>query len=102
MGLDTKTYWLTDRQSHCDFDFDFRLVQSAVQCSVLKSPEEFLVKFRGSRATEKEMARRLHSDLKLLVSVLRSVARRRLVKTENPSACVMVNCKLCKSVMALC
>jgi hypothetical protein len=24
MGLDTKTYWLTDRQSQCDFDFDFR------------------------------------------------------------------------------
>jgi hypothetical protein len=23
MGLDTKTYWLTDRQSQCDFDFDF-------------------------------------------------------------------------------
>jgi hypothetical protein len=22
MGLDTKTYWLTDRQSQCDFDFD--------------------------------------------------------------------------------
>jgi hypothetical protein len=22
-GLDTKTYWLTDRQSQCDFDFDF-------------------------------------------------------------------------------
>jgi hypothetical protein len=22
MGLDTKTYWLTDRQSKCDFDFD--------------------------------------------------------------------------------
>jgi hypothetical protein len=21
--LDTKTYWLTDRQSQCDFDFDF-------------------------------------------------------------------------------
>jgi hypothetical protein len=21
MGLDTKTYWLTDRQSQCDFDF---------------------------------------------------------------------------------
>jgi hypothetical protein len=20
MGLDTKTYWLTDRQSQCDFD----------------------------------------------------------------------------------
>jgi hypothetical protein len=23
IGLDTKTYWLTDRQSQCDFDFDF-------------------------------------------------------------------------------
>jgi hypothetical protein len=22
MGLDTKTYWLADRQSQCDFDFD--------------------------------------------------------------------------------
>jgi hypothetical protein len=26
MGLDTKTYWLTDRQSQCDFDFDLKLV----------------------------------------------------------------------------
>jgi hypothetical protein len=25
MGLDTKTYWLTDRQSQCDFHFDFDL-----------------------------------------------------------------------------
>jgi hypothetical protein len=25
MGLDTKTYWLTDRQSQCDFDSDFDL-----------------------------------------------------------------------------
>jgi hypothetical protein len=23
MGLDTKTDWLTDRQSQCDFDFDY-------------------------------------------------------------------------------
>jgi hypothetical protein len=23
MVLDTKTYWLTDRQSQCNFDFDF-------------------------------------------------------------------------------
>jgi hypothetical protein len=22
MGIDTKTYWLTDRQSQCDFDFE--------------------------------------------------------------------------------
>jgi hypothetical protein len=25
MGFDTKTYWLTDRQSQCGFDFDFEL-----------------------------------------------------------------------------
>jgi hypothetical protein len=24
MWLDAKTYWLTDRQSQCDFDFDLR------------------------------------------------------------------------------
>jgi hypothetical protein len=23
MRLDTKTYWLTDRQSQCNFDFDY-------------------------------------------------------------------------------
>jgi hypothetical protein len=39
-----------------------------------------------------EITRRLHSDLKYyVVSVLRSVARRRLVETENPSACATVN-----------
>jgi hypothetical protein len=40
---------------------------------------------------EEEIAGRLQSDLKcLLASVLRSVARR-LVKTENPSACATRN-----------
>jgi hypothetical protein len=24
MGLDIKTYWLTDRQSQCDFDFPLK------------------------------------------------------------------------------
>jgi hypothetical protein len=28
MGLDTKTYWLIDRQSQCDFDFDFDFVEA--------------------------------------------------------------------------
>jgi hypothetical protein len=37
----------------------------------------------------------------VIVSVLRSVARRRLVKTDNPSACATVKCKLCKSAIAL-
>jgi hypothetical protein len=34
--------------------------------------------------------------------VLRSVARRRLVERENPSACAMVNWKVCISAIALC
>jgi hypothetical protein len=49
--------------------------------------------------TEDEITRKILSEV--LVSVLRSVARRRLVKTENPSACATVNCKLCKSAIAL-
>jgi hypothetical protein len=32
---------------------------------------------------------------------MKSVARIRLVKIEDPSACVMVNGKMCRSVIAL-
>jgi hypothetical protein len=60
-----------------------------------------LVEFWGSRVIEQEMARRLHSDLKWYVSVLISVARRRLVETENPSACATESCKVCRSAEAL-
>jgi hypothetical protein len=35
MGLDAKTYWLTDRQSQCNFDFDFDFeVESELRESV--------------------------------------------------------------------
>jgi hypothetical protein len=37
----------------------------------------------------------------VLVPVLRSVARRRLVETENPSACATVKCEVCKSAISL-
>jgi hypothetical protein len=37
----------------------------------------------------------------VVVSVLRAVARRRLAKTKNPSACATVVCKWCKSAIVL-
>jgi hypothetical protein len=33
MGLDTKTYWLTDRQSQCGFDFDFEVRETVKEWS---------------------------------------------------------------------
>jgi hypothetical protein len=40
-------------------------------------------------------------DLKLQGDGYKFVARKRLVKPENRSACVTVNCKVCKSAIAL-
>jgi hypothetical protein len=37
-----------------------------------------------------------------VITMLKSVARIRLAKAKNPSACVTVNCKVCRSVLALC
>jgi hypothetical protein len=37
MGLDSTTYWLTDHQSQCDFDFDFTL-QNKVLCTIGNFP----------------------------------------------------------------
>jgi hypothetical protein len=39
--------------------------------------------------------------IEVQVSVLRSVARGRLVEAENPSACATVNWNVCKSAIAL-
>jgi hypothetical protein len=41
-------------------------------------------------------------NVRLVDSVLRSVARRRLVETGNPSVCATVNCRVCKSEIVLC
>jgi hypothetical protein len=42
MGLDTKAYWLADRQSQYDFDFDFDIRepgdQSKIKATVRNSP----------------------------------------------------------------
>jgi hypothetical protein len=46
MGLDTKTYWLTDRQSQCDLDFDCDLELTGLEFRSSKGtavwPEEEL------------------------------------------------------------
>jgi hypothetical protein len=36
-----------------------------------------------------------------IITVLKSVARIRRVKTEKPNECVTVNCKVCRSAIAL-
>jgi hypothetical protein len=35
------------------------------------------------------------------ITVLKSAARIRLVKIEHPNACATVNCKVCRSAIAL-
>jgi NAD(P)H-nitrite reductase large subunit len=36
-----------------------------------------------------------------IITVLKSVARTRLVKTENTAVCITVNCKVCRPAIAL-
>jgi hypothetical protein len=45
--------------------------------------------------------RRFHVRFKVTVRLLKSVARIRLAKTENPSSYVEVKCKVCRPALAL-
>jgi hypothetical protein len=56
---------------------------------------------RGVHSDWRRNNEKISQWFEALVYVLTSIARRRLVETENPSACAAVNCKFCKSAIAL-
>jgi hypothetical protein len=47
MGLDTKTYWRTDRQSQCDFDFELKNIQEDI--AVESTRTEWSVSFMNCK-----------------------------------------------------
>jgi hypothetical protein len=53
MGLDTKTYWLTDRQPQCDFDFDFENKKWQEDFTVIWSAS-FYVEIRWQETTSED------------------------------------------------
>jgi hypothetical protein len=54
-----------------------------VQCIVDKSPEQFLVEFRGSRETEQEMARRLHTVLSVIKRGCKQVPINQIIRART-------------------
>jgi hypothetical protein len=50
---------------------------------------------------ELDCDKNLMCDLKLKLDFYKPVTRIRLMKIENPSACVTVNCKVCRIAIAL-
>jgi hypothetical protein len=85
--LDTKTYWLTDRQSQCNFDFDFDN-KSVCEEKTLVGAVEFSCEVLASGQ------RREHGSWRI------SIVRSRYQETTNGDCnrlitleCVTVNCK---------
>jgi hypothetical protein len=68
MGLDTKTYWLTDRQSECDFDFDSESIRS----HTLDNRSSIFIRDKPIFSSE----RMLHKDYDLKGSVERKISGR--------------------------
>jgi hypothetical protein len=55
MGLDTKTYWLIERQSQCDFDFKFELL-GQLRVAVVRS-EKLVAEAGDSSGTQRNVRR---------------------------------------------
>jgi hypothetical protein len=55
MGLDTKTYWQTDRQSQCDFDFDCSVKQSLFMTRTVWKKQTYCAQKMLSFLTLKQM-----------------------------------------------
>jgi hypothetical protein len=79
VGLDNKTYWLTDRQLQCVFEFDFNLAGRQLRAAEAGSWGR--VYFGNLDERERPY--------------VEAATKQRLVKTvtENASLCVMVICK---------
>jgi hypothetical protein len=70
MGLDTKTYWLTDRQSQCDFESDFDFDNEKV---LRRQMEEKELNVRWSPAWELDVKQ--SPAIKNVNTIARSVAK---------------------------
>jgi hypothetical protein len=81
MWLDTKTYWLTDRQSQCDFDFDLAVSRESLQAD------------RQLRVAEAEAEDSSGTQRKGNVHCWKAQPGS-TVKAVNTSLCVIVICEV--------
>jgi hypothetical protein len=128
MELDTKTYWVTDRQSQCDFDFGLECVvqwdcynycvkirhqerllktektlcvlqlQWYLECVIQWGCCNYCVKIRYQEASTEDgedlmcaavtVIFGVRNSVSCLITVLKSVTRKRLLKTEK-TLCVL-------------
>jgi hypothetical protein len=78
MGLDSKTYWLTDRQWQCDFNFDFDLTgqvapSRAEASSRPKKGTEDFTESSGAGSNYNSAVRNVWRCYKWMMNVLGSV-----------------------------